>query len=173
MGEVIRLYWTADVDAAVLEHLLERLDEVFSCAVQPGALFELLPEEFHSGRRQYRATDILRRLRRLRSGSDVLLALTGVDLFATGLNFVFGAADCRGRCALVSVARLREHGPAQAGATETFRRRTLIEAVHEVGHLRGLGHCPLSGCVMHFSNTLDDTDRKTPGFCQRCREFLE
>jgi predicted Zn-dependent protease len=25
------------------------------------------------------------------------------------------------------------------------------------------------GCVMHFSNSLADTDRKVPGFCHSCR----
>jgi archaemetzincin len=50
-------------------------------------------------------------------------------------------------------------------------RRTLIEAVHELGHLQGLGHCPDRRCVMHFSNCLLDTDRKQPDFCSRCEEL--
>ena len=41
-----------------------------------------------------------------------------------------------------------------------FRERALTEAVHELGHTYGLGHCPVSTCVMHFSNSLHDTDLK-------------
>ncbi|NAZ33257.1 MAG: hypothetical protein GU356_03035 [Pyrobaculum sp.] len=40
------------------------------------------------------------------------------------------------------------------------------------GHLYGLGHCPDVRCVMHFSNGLLDTDRKTAYFCERCRRKL-
>ena len=48
----------------------------------------------------------------------------------------------------------------------------LTEAVHEIGHLLGIGHCPEPTCVMHFSNSLYDTDRKSPMFCGQCEEFL-
>jgi len=58
------------------------------------------------------------------------------------------------------------------GTAELFLRRALTEAVHEVGHLLGIGHCPQPTCVMHFSNSLYDTDRKGPTFCSRCQEFL-
>jgi archaemetzincin len=34
------------------------------------------------------------------------------------------------------------------------------EAVHELGHAFGLTHCEKSRCVMHFSNSLQDTDFK-------------
>lgn len=50
-----------------------------------------------------------------------------------------------------------------------FRRRALTEAVHELGHTWGLTHCPNSHCVMHFSNTLADTDVKGSTFCPRCQ----
>ena len=51
-----------------------------------------------------------------------------------------------------------------------FRERALKEAVHELGHTYGLGHCPDSTCVMHFSNSLPDTDLKGWKFCPDCQE---
>jgi archaemetzincin len=91
-----------------------------------------------------------------------VLGITHRDLFAGGLNFVFGIAAPGAGC-VVSTARL------DGGADERlFRARLRKEAVHELGHTLGLGHCGDPGCVMHFSNSLADTDRKCEAWCDRC-----
>lgn len=54
-----------------------------------------------------------------------------------------------------------------------FHKRVLTEAVHELGHTYGLGHCKNLRCVMFFSNSLVDTDRKGPEFCPDCKKQLE
>lgn len=156
----------------MVKPLRESLESTFACTVYHGGLFVVLPEEYHAGRRQYRASSILRRLRPLRPAGGYLLAVTGGDLFASGLNFVFGEADPKVGCAIISLARLKAPCLGLPVTSERLLRRTLIEAVHEMGHLQGLKHCPRIPCVMHFSNTLDDTDRKTPDFCPSCREDL-
>jgi len=92
-----------------------------------------------------------------------VLALTHGDLFAPGLNFVFGMAEAPGRACVVSAARLL------SGADEPLLRARLVkEAVHELGHTLGLDHCADPRCVMHFSNCLADTDRKGDAYCSRC-----
>jgi archaemetzincin len=90
-----------------------------------------------------------------------------VDLYAHGHSFVFGLADIRGRHAVISTARLDGHG------RDRLHRRALTEAVHELGHTWGLGHDRNPRCVMHFSKTLEDTDRKGALFCRRCSERIE
>ena len=55
---------------------------------------------------------------------------------------------------------------------ERFRGRALKEAMHELGHTFGLGHCADPGCVMWFSNTLGETDRKGAAYCPRCEKTL-
>ncbi len=87
--------------------------------------------------------------------AERVLAVTDVDLYARDLNFVFGVAQPSGEACVVSLFRL--HLDADK---ERFRGRALKEAMHELGHTFGLGHCADPRCVMWFSNTLEETDRK-------------
>jgi archaemetzincin len=96
-----------------------------------------------------------------------VLAVTEVDLYADGLNFVLGMAESHGRTAVISLCRL-----GLGADRETRRMRTLKEAVHELGHTLGLAHCPDAGC-MHFSNALVDTDRKGHRLCAVCERKLD
>jgi len=115
-------------------------------------------------RDQYRAGRLLDELSRRRSPQwERLLGIAAVDLYAPGLNFVFGEADERRQVAVFSIVRL--HGHAREGNDSVLERRSLTEAVHELGHTYGLAHCHDVRCVMWFSNTLADTDRKTHQFC--------
>ena len=98
---------------------------------------------------------------------DRVLGVTAVDLFAREYNFVFGQARIMGRPAIVSTARLGKPG------SEVLRERLAKEAIHEIGHTLGLGHCTNRECVMWFSNTLQETDRKTRWFCRVCHATVD
>lgn len=99
------------------------------------------------------------------------LAVTEEDLFAPELTFVFGEATLGGGWALVSTARLGEE-PGAPSDPELVRRRVLTEAVHELGHLGGLQHCPRPECVMHPSRLVADVDVKSSHFCPDCHQTL-
>jgi len=126
-----------------------------------------LPHEaFDARRHQYRADDFLKIARN--EVGDRVLAVTNCDLYADNLNYVLGLAESFGKCAVISLCRLR------IGADEEkFRNRAVKEAVHEIGHMLGLAHCASLGCVMHFSNSLVDTDRKAADWCERCEKQLQ
>jgi archaemetzincin len=125
----------------------------------------LPPDAYDPRRGQYRAEVLLRLARRADAGRTLVVA--DEDLYTGDLNFVFGIPHAPGPGAVMSLHRLR-HG---ANATR-FRDRVIKEAVHELGHSFGLSHCPDPRCVMHFSNSLADTDRKGREHCRRCRGKL-
>jgi archaemetzincin len=123
-----------------------------------------IPEQtFHSGRGQYRADGFLAVARN--EPAERVLVVTNCDLYADGLNFVFGLAESYGKCAVISLFRLR-----MKVREGEFRRRAVKEAVHEIGHTLGLSHCAHPRCVMHFSNCLEDTDRKGIDLCEQCKK---
>jgi archaemetzincin len=127
---------------------------------------ELPSAAWNARRGQARAEVILFALRRTRPAGSQVIGLVPVDLYATGMSFVFGLASRRAGTAVVSVARLRDPDGERA------RRRIVTEVVHEAGHLLGLPHCDVPGCAMCFSNTIVETDAKGPGLCARCRAQL-
>jgi archaemetzincin len=96
-----------------------------------------------------------------------LLGVTDVDLYVPSLNFVFGEAKCPGNVAVISIFRLDPRFYGEENESLLYRR-AVKEAVHELGHTFGLTHCEDSSCVMFFSNSIYDTDRKHETFCGRC-----
>lgn len=104
-----------------------------------------------------------------------VLAICDFDAYSDELNFVFGEAHLGGRVAAIYLPRLREEfyvRKSDKNNNNLFEQRVIKEAVHELGHTFGLRHCQISKCVMHFSNSLQDTDFKDDKFCERCNKIL-
>jgi predicted Zn-dependent protease len=97
-----------------------------------------------------------------------LLALCNFDAYSNDLNFVFGQAHMSGKVAAIYLPRLRQEFYGTEKNEQLFLQRVVKEAVHELGHAFGLGHCPIHLCVMHFSNSISDTDAKAKDFCRNC-----
>ena len=103
-----------------------------------------------------------------------VLAICNFDAYSDDLNFVLGQAHLGGRVATIYVPRLRQELYVKKSDTnKLFEQRVIKEAVHELGHAFGLTHCEKSRCVMHFSNSLQDTDIKDHKFCERCNKILK
>ena len=85
---------------------------------------------------------------------------------------VFGQAYVFGRVSAIYLPRLRQEFYGLKTNNPLFHQRIIKEAVHELGHARGLNHCNKSTCVMYFSNSLIDTDIKEDNFCDSCRTRL-
>ncbi len=125
-------------------------------------------------RRQYLASRVLSEIKKIKVNyTDKVLGITDVDLYAMGLNFVFGQAELEGRNCLISVIRLDPRFYHNNYNENLFYDRILKEAVHELGHTFGLRHCDDRKCVMVFSNSLLDTDYKSSNFCEKHRQKLK
>ncbi len=118
--------------------------------------------------RQQNAEDLLHEVADVRKQLDHTYAIgfTEEDIYVEGLNFAFGIGSPTHNAALVSTYRLTTLDP------NLYEQRVLKESVHELGHVFGMDHCPNSRCVMHFSNTLEDTDFKNTEFCRTCAKGL-
>jgi archaemetzincin len=118
----------------------------------------------HKREDQYLANDFLPGVDKLRKKfkKDYALAVTEKDMYIEDRNFVFGLASPKERTAVISLYRLRDR------EENVFLERAVKEAIHEIGHLKGLEHCDNPKCVMHFSSALKDTDIKKKTFCAKC-----
>ena len=162
-----------DIDKGLLDELKDKLAQTFGCQVDISIENINLKKAFDSERRQYMATKILSQLKKRGAAKeDKVLGIVDVDLYAQGLNFIFGQADTAAGTAIISLYQLRQEYYGMLPNEALFRERAAKEAVHELGHTFGLDHCPNEKCVMHFSNSLADTDWKQAAFCSLCRPKL-
>lgn len=152
----------------------EVLEGAFSARVVVGKLGELPPRAFDVVRQQYVSDGILAWLVRstVYRDYDAIVGLLDADAYTPGLNFVFGQALPSGRVCAVYLARLKPEFYGENPDELLLSIRVAKEVLHEVGHLFGLGHCDNPLCVMHFSNSVVDTDIKKAKFCANCAKRL-
>ncbi len=157
---VVAIAPVGDVETGLATIVGPAVADAFEVEVASGPPLTAPADGFERARGQWLSTaflDVLARARR--PDWERLLGVAGTDLYVPELNFVFGEADPRRGVAVFSVHRLRT--PDEA----LFTRRAATEAVHELGHTYGLGHCNRRDCAMWFSNTLSETDRKGTRLC--------
>jgi len=158
-----------DVDADVISFLKNKLKNVFGCC-KVLIPMEIPMDAYDPQRKQFNSTAILLKIKPL---CRVVLGVIDVDIYADRLNFVFGEAEVGGNRAIISLTRLRQEFYGLPADENLFKLRALKEAMHEIGHVFGLLHCSDRRCVMHFSNSIVDTDIKDWRYCERCKRRLE
>ncbi|MDI6897088.1 MAG: peptidase [Methanocella conradii] len=150
------LFYTAD-SGEFKGIVARRLQEVYGVSTVDRGKLDMYEGAYDVKRRQYDAHALLDYLIRNMSSEHALWIVDG-DIYYDHLNFVMGLAMYN-----------------LAGVVSTYRLfsadMVAKEAVHEAGHILGLGHCK-NDCVMRFSSSIADAERKQPGLCARCRDIF-
>ena len=168
---------TSNLDDNTLNHLAKEISIEFktikvtvSSPVEPHTdpQFQLA---FDKHRNQWNSPKLLDWFYdKLKPNKDrIMLVIMDVDAYSHGLNFVLGEAFPKGRLGAIYLPRLRQEFYNLKPNDQLFYERMVKESVHELGHVFGFSHCQNPRCVMHFSNSLLDTDTKGRSFCSSCR----
>lgn len=174
MEEKVCILPIGDIDEDVLLHTQEKLEEELNIEAVVKEAQKRPNYAYNKDRKQYYSTPILGKIYNLKLPEcDRFLGIVDVDLYVPELTFVFGEADIKKRVAVISLTRLRQEFYNLPKDTILFKKRIITEAIHELGHTYRLFHCTDKNCVMFFSNTLDDTDRKGPDFCGICKKKIK
>jgi len=166
------------IDGEILDYLQKEMENRFNFKVEIDQALEKPNYAFNPQRNQYSAITILKRIEQAKSG-QIKLGIADIDLYIPDFNFVFGVASPLAKIAVISITRLREnlvddiYLSLPFSKSLVFKERTIKEAIHELGHIFGLNHCKDPKCVMHFSNNLSETDRKSSNFCLNCQKKLK
>jgi archaemetzincin len=171
--KTIQLLPLGKISPALLGGLREGLVREYSVTC------EILPPEpepayaFSAARQQYSSTEILAKLA-ARPGIDEakILCVVSADLYIPILTFVFGEAQLKGSCAVISTFRLRPEFYGLPADEVLLASRTIKEAVHELGHTLGIPHCEDYNCVMAPSHAVEWIDLKKASFCEACRSVV-
>ncbi|MFW9874561.1 MAG: archaemetzincin family Zn-dependent metalloprotease [Candidatus Thorarchaeota archaeon] len=185
MKRIIYLIKIGELDQLILSKLKKNLGVHFNQFNIQVEIYQdgmkLRNTEYDVERDQYKAPILLKRLIE-KAKKEKFFRILGIldrDIYSKTYNFIFGIARRGSSSALISLARLREsfYGNIRMmhrkrDTIRDFEVRTLKEAIHELGHTFGLGHC-YNICVMQFSNSLADTDKKPAKFCDLCLKQLQ
>ncbi|MCF8111210.1 MAG: archaemetzincin family Zn-dependent metalloprotease [Desulfobacteraceae bacterium] len=157
----------------LISYLEDKLGVFVDRPVKLGRAVPLPRTGYDNQRQQYEAGAVIELLATLEyPEAERLVGLIEQDCYSPGLNFIFGQAVSGGREAFVALPRLC---PPCSGLEEDkslYKERVLKEVIHELGHTWGLAHCEQPGCVMRFSNSVQETDEKSPEFCHICKNKL-
>jgi len=161
------------VDTDIFRKICHGLASTFHVKIEEGQEVPIPTNSYNPRRGQYHATTILKKMKATcKKNYDMILGVIDVDLYVPDLNYVFGVADMSSGITVISLTRLRQEFYGRPSDRKILQDRAVKEAVHELGHAYGLHHCPNPKCIMYFSNSLLDTDKKGPGFCKVCKGEL-
>ena len=126
-----------------------------------------LPESALNGNRtRYRADSLINYLSKIAPKESVILGLTNKDISFTKGTYqdwgIFGLGSSYLKSCVVSSYRLK-------GNTKSDKLFKVV--IHELGHTKGLNHCPDETCIMTDAKGKDRLDHKTD-FCTKCKTVL-
>lgn len=170
----VKIVPTGKINQELVQWLNGNLSKVTGLLVQTGMPIDIPISTFNKENGRYFGDAILEALHLLRSSEqEVVLGLIDQDCYVEGMNYIFGQATLKGNQAFVALKRLHESFYGREENEIVFKNRIFKESLHELGHTFGLSHCSNEYCVMYFSNSLEDTDKKEGKYCNKCEKLLK
>jgi len=172
----LRIVPVGEVPEGILNMVKDELENLnIKCRVMTKV--PMPKEAYNQWRKQYNAEAVMDSLSKISEVKFIdksipTLLLTDLDLYYAGLNFIFGLEDPTKSCAIVSLARLKPEFYDERHARGLLEERAAKEVIHELGHYLGLDHCSNSKCVMNFSPSVFDVDKKQKEFCENCKLIM-
>ena len=171
---LLRLIPIGDVPSKILTEVSDEVHELLRIKIKIMDKLDIPKQAYNQWRRQYDAERVMKILSgnkeaRFIDKSLPVLFLTEFDIYYKGLNFVFGLEDPTLNTMIVSYARLKPEFYGKRTNFYILMERIVKETIHEIGHYLGLSHCRHPFCVMNFSPSVDDVDRKEKVFCKDCK----
>jgi archaemetzincin len=157
-------------DQEILERIAPDIGREFSFPVRTRSGNLDLGEFYDPSRRQYNGTTLLKKIdNEFAIDSSKTLGLFNIDLFIPILTYIFGQAILNGRIGIASIYRLGNERYGIKTDSNIMLDRFRKEAIHEIGHMFGLIHCPDPLCVMKSSTYVEDIDQKSRELCLQCK----
>lgn len=114
--------------------------------------------------------------KRIEEKLGMIIALTDLPIYSSSevdILFLFGETHLKHRCSIVSTLKLKESFYNRKNVQKLFFQRIIKEVIHEIGHIiLGSEHCMENSCVMKFSKTIEEIDKKSYRFCSICKGKL-
>ncbi len=172
---MIRVVTLAKVDPADVAALTKTLYRAFGVGTEHTG--DLPPPTLEAPKGRTDAAALTAAAPRVRTlADDKVLYLTDSPLSTApgplGDPPAWGFSEYDGQRAVLTLAKLPARGVTES-SIEAWRRRLAREAIHFIGHLWGLHHCPDARCAMHpaWSQSLSPTP--DADLCTFCREKSE
>lgn len=173
-AKAITIQPLGNIEPEPLERISQALKATYATAISICPSQGLPSSAWMPSRQQYDSAQLIQFLgSRSPARQEKVLGVCDVDLCTPVLTFVFGAAEVNGRFAIISLHRLRQEAYGLLPDRALFIQRCRKGAIHEIGHTCGLKHCFRYNCVMHPSESIEQTDLKRTEFCPSCLESLE
>lgn len=169
---LIRIIPIGNISDKLLGGVCAELKDILDAECKVSTALQIPQDAFNVWKKQYDAVKIIDSLRSREKFIDKSIATLGVtdkDIFYNGLNFVFGVEEPTTSYGVISIARLRPEFYGKRPNPAVLQERTVKEAIHEIGHYFGLDHCTHPFCVMSFSPSVEDVDKKQKSLCNNCR----
>lgn len=160
-------------DPDILSLVSREIGSFFGYETKIITLLENIDFAIDFKRNQYYSTIVLEKLaERAPVNATKVLAITKHDLFIPILTHVFGEAQLGGKTCIISTYRLMEDLHSMEWE-KALKLRVVKEALHELGHTFKLRHCKDKSCIMSYSRSMLDVDRKSNQLCRYCRRLLD